>query len=81
MQASTQTPALLPWWQVGTMWLVIGGLAVVVVGSFALAFAAWHGADTVVLESLPSGRPVGTAPNTPALQGRNHAATPAVARQ
>jgi len=34
------------------------------------------GADTVVTESLLTGRPAGTQPNTPAMQGRNHAATP-----
>lgn len=78
MQVPLQPSTPLPWWRVGTMWLVVGGLAVVVAGSFALAFTAWSGADTVVLDSLPAGRPVGTSASTPALQGRNHAATPPV---
>ena len=78
MQVPLQPATPLPWWRVGTMWLVVGGLAMVVAGSFALAFTAWRGADTVVLDSLPTGRPVGTTASTPALQGRNHAATPPV---
>lgn len=76
MQSQLQTDALVPWWRVGVMWFVVGGLGVVVGGSFALAFTAVSGADIVVTESMPTGRPAGTQANTPAMQGRNHAATP-----
>lgn len=76
MQSQLQTDALVPWWRVGVMWFVVGGLGVVVAGSFALAFTAMSGADIVVTESMPTGRPAGTQANTPAMQGRNHAATP-----
>ena len=79
VQTQLQATPSVPWWRVGTMWLVVGGLGVVVAGSVALAVTAWSGADAVVLESLPTGRPVGTSASTPAMQGRNHAATPPVA--
>jgi uncharacterized protein len=63
------------WWRERMMWLVVGGPLAVVVASVATAVIAVRGADTVVIE-----RPVrATAPQaaTPALQARNHAATPA----
>ena len=77
MQSRIQPVAEVPWWRVGTMWLVVGGLAVVVAGSVALAVTAWTGADVVVLDA-PAARTVAT---TPALQGRNHAAAPPLARR
>lgn len=76
MQSQLQSAAAVPWWRVGVMWFVVGGLGVVVAGSFALAATALSGADIVVTESMPTGRPAGTQANTPAMQGRNHAATP-----
>ena len=44
-------------------------------------YSTWKGRrlyleDIVVTESMPTGRPAGTQANTPAMQGRNHAATP-----
>ena len=76
MQTQLQSPAVVPWWRVGVMWLVVGGLGVVVAGSLARAYTAVSGADIVVTESMPTGRPTGTQATTPAMQGRNHAATP-----
>ncbi len=76
MQSPLQSVEVVPWWRVGVMWFVVGGLGVVVAGSFALAFTAVSGADIVVTESMPTGRPTGPQANTPAVQGRNHAATP-----
>jgi len=73
-----------PWWRFGIVWLALGGPAVVVVASVAtFAIAARH-ADTVVVESPPpaahglsdASARLGTPPTAPALQGRNHAATP-----
>jgi uncharacterized protein len=65
------------WWHERMMWLVVGGPLVVVLASVTTAVIAIRGADTVVVE-----RPaLATAPQaaTPALQARNHAATPATA--
>lgn len=80
MQTQLQSAPVVPWWRVGVMWLVVGGLGVVVAGSFALAYTAVSGADIVVTESMPTGRPTGTQATTPAMQGRNHAATPPVGK-
>lgn len=81
VQTQLQSAAVVPWWRVGVMWLVLGGLGVVVVASFALAYTAVSGADIVITESVPTGRPTGTQANTPAMQGRNHAATPPLVGQ
>lgn len=66
-----QTPAPPPWWRVGMVWLVLGGPAVVVVASFATLFLAVTHPDPVLAP-----RPAATAAETPAVQARNHAATP-----
>ena len=66
----------VPWWRVGVMWLVLGGLAVVVVSSFALLSTAVRHADKVVPRTDTSELASSTR-NAPAMQGRNHAATPA----
>ncbi len=56
-----------PWWRVKMVWLVIGGPAAVVVASIATGVVAIRGGDTVV----------GAEPgDTPAMQARNHAASP-----
>jgi hypothetical protein len=60
----------LPWWRVPTLWLVLGGPAVVVVAGITTAVIAARGADTVLT------RPAPAASDAPALQARNHAATP-----
>jgi len=60
-----------PWWRHGMVWLVIGGPAVVVVAGFATLAIAILNPDPV----LPT-RTTATAADAPALQGRNHAATP-----
>jgi hypothetical protein len=67
--------APLPWWRVGTMWLVVGGLGVVVAGSFVMLATALRHADTVLPQAVVRGVP--NTPASPALQARNHAATPA----
>ena len=70
-----------PWWRFGMVWFVFAGPAVVVVAGFATMYIAHRGADVVLSEgpaeavrrvAMPG--PVAT---TPALQARNHAATPA----
>ena len=65
----------VPWWRVGVMWLFVGGLGIVVIASFMLLATAIKHADVVVLPTAPK-TTVQNTPNTPALQARNHAATP-----
>ena len=71
-----------PWWKVGPMWLVVLGPVVVIVASFATLFIALRVPDPVVAEDyyrkgLEIGKlKVEDAQMMPALQARNHAATP-----
>jgi len=75
-----------PWYRVPMVWLVVGGPLSVVVASIATAVIAWKHIDPVIA-TTPQGelRPGDNmAPKlspkdamAPALQGRNHAATPA----
>ncbi len=76
-----QDLAPVPWWRVGVMWLFVGGLGLVVIGSFALLATAVRHADSVEPQpAVRSGaRHAPNAPTSPALQARNHAATPAPA--
>ena len=78
---SAQDLAPVPWWRVGVMWLFVGGLGLVVIGSFALLATAVRHADTVEPQAaVRSGaRDAPNTPTSPALQARNHAATPALA--
>lgn len=66
------------WWRVGMVWLVMGGPAVVVVAAIGTAVVAYRGADPVLTEAPTAQQAVKQlGPDTPALQARNHAATPA----
>lgn len=67
------------------MWMVVGGPAIVVVASFVTLWLAIRTPDPVLSEdyyqqgininrTLEAQQPEGTL--TPALKGRNHAATP-----
>lgn len=67
---------LVPWWRVGVMWLFVGGLGAVVVGSFMLLATAIQHAD-LVESPVNTHVTVQNTPTSPALQARNHAATPA----
>lgn len=60
-----------PWWRLPIVWMVIGGPAVVVVASFVTLGLALSNPDPVL-----SARPAVSASELPAVQGRNHAATP-----
>jgi hypothetical protein len=73
--AGASPDAPVPWWRVGVMWFFFGGLGAVVIGSFALLATALRHADTVVPQE-PTRVSVPNAPTSPALQARNHAATP-----
>jgi hypothetical protein len=71
-----------PWWRHGHLWLVVAGPAIVVVASIVTAVIAAHGADKVVEEDYwRKGMDINKQlaaerARLPALQGRNHAATP-----
>lgn len=68
--------AVLPWWRLPIVWLVLGGPAVVVVAALTTAVIAYRTAD-VVLDTAPAS--AGSASDgaaEPALRARNHAATP-----
>ncbi|MBQ0934788.1 hypothetical protein KAK11_05550 [Ideonella paludis] len=67
-----------PWWRYRMVWLVIGGPLAVVIASIATAVVAIRGADPVL---TPAEMAAGSKPSTagalaPAVQARNHAATP-----
>jgi len=69
LQPATGTPAA--WWQLPIVWMVIGGPAAVVVASFVTLALAILNPDPVL--TVP---PTSSRAEQPALQGRNHAATP-----
>ena len=73
--SAPSVPAPVPWWRVGVMWLVVGGLGIVVAGSFALLAAALRDPDAIVPQELARVASP-NASHSPALQARNHAATP-----
>ena len=61
-----------PWWRHRMMWLVVGGPLVVVVAAVATGVIAVMGADP----ALPVSDVEQERSAAPAVQGRNHAATP-----
>jgi hypothetical protein len=61
----------LPWWRVRMVWLVLGGPLVVVVASFVTLGVALTHPDPVLTPP-----PVTSLADAPAVQARNHAATP-----
>lgn len=70
-----------PWWRHGHVWLVISGPALVVVAGIITAFLAVKYPDAVIIGQKParasrSGEPDQPRALAPALEGRNHAATP-----
>jgi len=71
MTALSHDPS--PWWRHRMMWLVVGGPLAVVVAATVTAVIAVRGADTV----LPVNETQASQGTAPALQARNHAATPA----
>ena len=77
------TPAPLPWWRHSYVWLVISGPAVVAVAGAITVWIAVHGADPVVAHDyykrgIEINKTLANKAMLPAVQGRNHAATPAV---
>jgi hypothetical protein len=64
-----------PWWRHGMVWLVISGPLVVVIAGIGTAVIAIRGADPIV-----SAAGAEQPQSRPAVQARNHAATPAPSR-
>jgi hypothetical protein len=62
----------IPWYRLPIVWMVIGGPAVVVVAGFATLAIAIAYPDPVITPT-----PAASKAELPAVQGRNHAATPA----
>lgn len=78
------TPPAAPWWKHGHVWLLISGPAAVIVAGIATTWIAVASADPVVeVDYYRRGIEINKTlalkekSNLPALQGRNHAATPA----
>ncbi len=67
----TSVDEATPWWRLPIVWMVIGGPAAVVVASFATLALAILNPDPVLDTSQQAG-----GAKTPAMQARNHAATP-----
>ena len=68
-----------PWWKHGHVWLVISGPAVVVVAGIVTVFLAIKYPDAVIGTQASVRQPERARALAPALEGRNHAATPAKA--
>ena len=61
-----------PWWRFRMVWLAFGGPALVVVASFVTLFFAMHGRDRPLSDTGSAEAET----TTPAMQARNHVATP-----
>lgn len=88
MNKLSQTPPVspAPWWKYGHVWLIIAGPATVVVAGVVTAWIAISHPDPVLAEDYyRRGMEINKTlaaqdkARMPALQGRNHAATPPVA--
>ena len=73
-----------PWWKFGFVWMIFGGPAIVVVASFVTLWLAIRTPDPVIDENyyqhgMAINKTLATQGQSlaPAMQGRNHAATPA----
>ena len=69
-----------PWWRFPIVWFPLAGPALVVVAGFATMAITFAHADVAITEAR-EGSATATVdragPTAPALQARNHAATPA----
>jgi hypothetical protein len=76
-----------PWWRFGHVWLVLSGPLLVVIASVVSGWIAFQGNDTdfkkddeMVKSTLMKAAPEQRDALTPAIQGRNHAATSSVGK-
>jgi hypothetical protein len=88
MNEQAPLPAPAPWWTYGHVWLVIAGPVAVVLAGVVTVWLALAYPETVVAEDyyrrgVEINRTLAAGEERalrPALQGRNHAATPAGGR-
>ena len=76
--ASTLPPTP-PWWRFPIVWFALAGPMLVVVAGFATMAVAYRHADVVLVEATTPAAAGGAdraGATAPALQARNHAATP-----
>lgn len=78
-----ESPVAQPWWKYGHVWLVIAGPVIVVIAGFVTLWLAIRQPDPVLAEDYyQRGLEINKtlqhpeASMTPAIKGRNHAATP-----
>ncbi len=71
-------PPAPPWWRFPMVWFALAGPALVVVAGLATMAIAYRHADVALVEatSATTVRGARPGPMAPALQARNHAATP-----
>jgi len=75
-ERSSEFPPM-PWWRFPSVWFALSGPALVVVAGFVTMAIAFQHADAVIVETpAPSATVEHAGPTAPALQARNHAATP-----
>jgi hypothetical protein len=79
-----ETPQSAPWWKYGHVWMLIAGPAAVIVAGIATAVIAVKSPDPLVAEDyyrkgIEINKTLAAKDKAllPAVQGRNHAATPA----
>lgn len=72
-----------PWWRYGHVWLIIAGPVIVIIAGVVTAYIAMRAPDPVLAEDYyKRGLEINKTLEkqqglTPAVQARNHAATPA----
>jgi hypothetical protein len=85
MKQQDTSVATQPWWKYGHVWLIISGPFLVVVAALVTAWLAARSPDPVLAEDYYrrgvelSKVHAADKAMMPALQGRNHAVTPAKA--
>lgn len=84
MQEAAHSPSPAPWWRHGHVWLVLAGPLVVIVAGFVTLWLALRSPDALVTEDyyrkgieINRTLELHDRAHLPAVQGRNHAATPA----
>ena len=70
-------PAAAPWWRFAMVWFALAGPVLVVIAGFATMAIAYRHADVALPETAPAAGTGRAGPLAPAVQARNHAATPA----
>lgn len=80
----TNLSAEQPWWRCGHVWLIIAGPVIVVIAGFVTLWLALAQPDPLLSEdyyqrglNINETLKSQDASMTPAIKGRNHAATPA----